>query len=101
MCLSVEPHIQTRLHEPGLLEDGRHLCSVGIDQGEGEGRDELVEVLRCLTRLDGIGLGPRCVPGRRESLPDREGIIATPAGDQHGHRPRHEESGRETHRWTL
>src|SRR5687767_13194069 len=99
MCLSVEPHIQTRPYEPSLLEDGRDLFVVRIDQGIAEGRDELVEVRGSLTRLDRIGFGPRCIRGREEPLLDRDGIITTTAGDEPGHCPSHEESGREAHRW--
>src|SRR6185369_1643717 len=83
MRLSEEACVHTRPLEAGLLEDRGHLLFVWIDQGWAEDRDELVEVHRCLTRLNGIRLGSRCIRGREESLRERgwSRLIATAARD--------------------
>ena len=78
MRLSVEAYVQSRSHETSLLEDRGHLFFVGIDHGFVEGDDELVEVRCCLTRLNGISLGSRCIRGRGESLRDRDGGLIAP-----------------------
>ena len=85
----------TRPNEISFLKGSGHLIPIGIHQGRSESHEELVEVVRNLTLLIGIGLRIRCFGGRGESLRDRDGFGA--ASDERDRGQGREKSGGEAH----
>ena len=75
--LAVETSLRARPFEPSLLEDGGHLLGVGIDCEVAERLDELVEVLRRLGCLDGIGLRTGSILGGQDLLRERVGAAVS------------------------
>ena len=102
MRLSEESRVDARTLEAGLVKDHVRLFYVKIDREVAECQDEVVEVHRCLTLLDRIGLRPRCILSRDEALRDREWcgrlIITSAASDERHRRHSYEKWDSQAHR---
>ncbi len=105
MRLSEESRVDARTLEVGLVKDRVRLFYVKIDREVAECQDEVVEVHRCLALLDRIGLRPRCILRRYESLRDRQWcgrlIITTAASDERHSSHSYEEWDGEAHRDSI